>query len=135
MHDYRLTKLFSKPKEGEYVPITFIEFKRTLVGWSPELKKSVYIEREEEKDKLKRVREINVMIAINHLSGKLSSIELTDEEKVRFEEVYDIFLRKGGQLMYSRKKVGAKNVSFFELQEIENMIAESPEKYLLSDKI
>ncbi len=135
MYDYRLTKLFSKPKEGEYVPITFIEFKRTLVGWSPELKKSVYIEKEEEKDKLKRVREINVMIAINHLSGKLSSIELTDEEKVQFEEVYDLFLRKGGQLMYSRKKVGTKNISFFELQEVENRIAESPGKYLLSEKI
>ncbi len=135
MYDYRLTKLFSKPKEGEYVPITFIEFKRTLVGWSPELKKSVYIEREEEKDKLKRVREINVMIAINHLSGKLSSIELTDEEKAQFEEVYDLFLRKGGQLMYSRKKVGAKNISFFELQEAENRIAEGPGKYLLSEKM
>ncbi len=134
MYDYRLTKLFSKPKEGEYVPITFIEFKRTLVGWSPELKKSVYIEREEENDKLKRVREINVMIAINHLSGKLSSIELTDEEKVQFEEVYDIFLRKGGQLMYSRKKVGAKNISFFELK-VENRIAEGSGKYLLSEKI
>ena len=135
MYDYRLTKVFSKPKEGEYVPITFIEFKRTFVGWSPELKKSVYIEREEEKDKLKRVREINVMIAINHLSGKLSSIELTDEEKVQFEEVYDIFLRKGGQLMYSRKKVGAKNISFFELQEVENRIAEGSGKYLLSEKM
>lgn len=141
MYEYHLTKLFSKPKEGEYVPITFIEFKRTLVGWSPELKKSVYIQREDEdekekeKDKLKRVREINVMIAINHLSGKLSSIELTDEEKVRFEEVYEIFLKKGGQLMYSRKKVGAKNVSFFELQEVKGKIAESPGKYLLSEKI
>jgi hypothetical protein len=135
MYDYHLTKLFSKPKEGEYVPITFIDFKHTFVGWSPELKKSVYIEREEEKDKLKRVREINVMIAINHLSGKLSSIELTDEEKVQFEEVYNIFLRKGGKLMYSRKKVGAKTISFFELKEVENTIAESPGKYLLSEKI
>src|SRR3990170_8195210 len=125
MYDYRLTKVFSKPKEGEYVPITFIEFKRTLVGWSPELKKSVYIEIEEEKVKLKRVRETNVMIAINHLSGKLSSIELTDEEKAQFEEVYEVFLRNGGQLMYSRKKVGAKNISFFEVQDTENRVAES----------
>src|SRR3972149_7790809 len=135
MYDYRLTKLFSKPKEGEYVPITFIEFKRTFVGWSPELKKSVYIEREEEKDKLKRVREINVMIAINHLSGKLSSIELTDDEKAQFEEVYDLFLREGGQLMYSRKKVGARTISFFELKDAENRVEESPGKYLLSDRI
>ncbi len=135
MHEYRLTKLFSKPKEGEFVPITFIEFKRALVGWSPEQKKSVYIEKEEEKEKLKRVRETNVMIAINHLSGKLSSIELTDEEKAQFDEVYDLFLREGGQLMYSRKKVGAKTISFFELKESENRVEESPGKYLLSDRI
>ncbi len=75
------------------------------------------------------------MIAINHLSGKLSSIELTDDEKAQFEEVYDLFLRKGGQLMYTRKKVGAKNISFFELREVENRIAESPGKYLLSEKM
>ena len=135
MYEYRLTKLFSKPKEGEFVPITFIEFKRALVGWSPEQKKSVYIEKEEEKEKLKRVRETNVMIAINHLSGKLSSIELTDEEKAQFDEVYDLFLREGGQLMYSRKKVGARTISFFELKDSENRVEESPGKYLLSDRI
>lgn len=135
MYEYRLIKLFSKPKEGEFVPITFIEFKRALVGWSPEQKKSVYIEKEEEKEKLKRVRETNVMIAINHLSGKLSSIELTDEEKAQFDEVYDLFLREGGQLMYSRKKVGARTTSFFEHREAENRVKESPGKYLLSDRI
>jgi len=135
MYEYRLIKLFSKPKEGEFVPITFIEFKRALVGWSPEQKKSVYIEKEEEKEKLKRVRETNVMIAINHLSGKLSSIELTDEEKAQFDEVYDLFLREGGQLMYSRKKVGARTISFFELKDSENRVEESPGKYLLSDRI
>ena len=135
MYEYRLIKLFSKPKEGEFVPITFIEFKRALVGWSPEQKKSVYIEKEEEKEKLKRVRETNVMIAINHLSGKLSSIELTDEEKAQFDEVYDLFLREGGQLMYSRKKVGARTISFFELKGAENRVEESPGKYLLSDRI
>jgi len=135
MYEYRLIKLFSKPKEGEFVPITFIEFKRALVGWSPEQKKSVYIEKEEEKEKLKRVRETNVMIAINHLSGKLSSIELTDEEKAQFDEVYDLFLREGGQLMYSRKKVGARTISFFELKDAENRVEESPGKYLLSDRI
>ncbi len=135
MYEYRLTKLFSKPKEGEFVPITFIEFKRALVGWSPEQKKSVYVEKEEDKEKLKRVRETNVMIAINHLSGKLSSIELTDEEKAQFDEVYDLFLREGGQLMYSRKKVGARTISFFELKDAENRVEESPGKYLLSDRI
>lgn len=135
MDEYHLIKQFSKPKEGEYVPITFIEFKRKLVGWSPELKRSVYIENEEDKAKLKRVREVNLMIAINHLSGKASSIELTDEERAQFEEVYNSFLEKGGQLMYTRKKIGAKTVSFFELHEIDKKVRESSGRSLLSERI
>ena len=135
MEEYHLVKQFSKPKEGEYVPITFIEFKRKLVGWSQELNRSVYIEHEEEKAKLKRVREVNVMVAVNHLSGKTSTIELTDEEKAQFEEVYSAFLEKGGQLMYTRKKVGAKTVSFFELQEVEKRVREAPGKSLLSERM
>ncbi len=135
MDEYHLSKLFSKPEEGEYVPITFVEFRRRLVGWSTELKRSVYVENDEEKVKLKRVREINVMIAINHLSGKLSSIELTDEERAQFEEVYAIFLEKGGQLMYTRKKIGAKKVSVFELRECEKRGNEIPGRSLLSERI
>ena len=135
MDEYHLIKQFSKPREGEFVPVTFIEFKRKLVGWSPELKRSVYIGSEEEKAKLKRVREVNLMIAINHLSGKLSSIELNDEEKAQFEEVYGSFLKKGGQLMYTRKKIGAKNIAFFELQEIEEKVRDKSEKNLLSDML
>lgn len=135
MDEYHLSKLFSKPKEGEYVPITFVEFRKKLVGWSTELKRSVYVENEEEREKLKRVREVNVMMAINHISGKMSSIELTDEEKAHFEELYSLFLKKGGQLMYTRKKVGAKTISFFELRENEKKGTETPGKSLLSERI
>ena len=135
MKDDHLSKLFSKPEEGEYVPLTFIEFKRRLVGWSPELKRSVYVEKDEDKEKLKRIREVNVMTAINHFSGRMSSIELTDEEKLQFEDVYSDFLKKGGQLMYTRKKVGAKTVSFFELRETEKRAIDIPGKSLLSDRM
>ncbi len=135
MDEYHLSKLFSKPQEGEYVPITFVEFRRRLVGWSTELKRSVYVEKEEDKAKLKRVREVNVMIAINHISGKLSSIELTDDERVQFEGVHALFLEKGGQLMYTRKKHGAKTLSVFELRENENRSTETPGRSLLSERI
>jgi len=135
MNEYHLSKQFSKPEDGEFVPITFIEFKRKTVCWSNELKISVYIENEGEKAKLKRVREVNLMIAINHLSGKTSSIELTDEEKAQFEEVYSSFLKKGGMLMYTRKKIGAKNVSFFELKEAQNKVIDAPRKNLLSEML
>lgn len=135
MDEYHLSKLFSKPEEGEYVPITFMEFRRRLVGWSTEHKRSVYVENEEEKSTLKRVREVNVMIAINHISGKLSSIELTDGERAQFEEVYALFLQKGGQLMYTRKKIGARTVSVFELREDKKKGTEIPERSLLSERI
>lgn len=135
MNEYRLIKKFSKPAEGEYVPITFIEFRRKLIGWSPELKRSIYIDKDEDKTKLKRVREINVMIAINHLSGKTSSIELTDEDRKQFEEVYASLLEKGGQLIYTRKKIGGKTVSFFEIQELGRKVKDLSEKSLLSDRI
>ena len=135
MNEYRLIKKFSKPAEGEYVPITFIEFRRKLIGWSPELKRSIYIDKDEDKTKLKRLREINVMIAINHLSGKTSSIELTDEDRKQFEEVYASLLEKGGQLIYTRKKIGGKTVSFFEIQELGRKVKDLSEKSLLSDRI
>lgn len=135
MNEYHLIKQFSKPKEGEYVPITFIEFTRKLVGWSPELKRSVYIGEDSEAEKLKRVREVNLMIAINHLSGNTSSIEITDEEMAQFEEVYNSFIGKGGQLMYTRKKAGNKTVSFFEVHDTGRKTAEAPGKYMLSDRM
>lgn len=134
-NDYHLIKQFSKPKEGEYVPITFIEFKRKLVGWSPELRRSVYIEKDEDKEKLKRVREVNVLIAVNHLSGNVSSIELSDEEKAQFEEVYNSFLEKGGQMMYTRKKIGGRTISFFEIRGADRAVIDKPGKSLLSDRI
>jgi len=134
MDDIHLLRLFLKPKEGEFVPITFIEFKRKLVGWSPELKRSVFIEHEDEKEKLKRIREVNLMSVINHLSGKLSTIELTDEEKVNFEEVYGSYLKKGGQLLYTRQKNGARMISIFEVRKEGRRIKAQVEKSVLSDR-
>ncbi len=134
MDDIHLLRLFLKPKEGEFVPITFIEFKRKLVGWSPELKRSIFIESEDEKEKLKRVREVNLMSVINHLSGKLSTIELTDEEKTSFEEVYSTYLKKGGQLLYTRKKRGSRMTSYFEVRDEGKKKMEPVEKSVLSDR-
>jgi hypothetical protein len=134
MDELHLLRLFLKPAEGEYVPITFIEFKRKLVGWSPELKRSVFIENEEEKDKLKRVREVNLMSVINHLSGKLSSIELNDEEKAHFEEVYGSYLKNGGKLLYMRKRSGSRIISCFEVRGEGKKRTEPVEKSVLSDR-
>jgi hypothetical protein len=115
---YRLVKHFAKPEHGEYVPIGFIEITTETVAWSPKLKQSIYITPNmPDSGELKRIREVNVLKVINQLSGNISTIELTDEEKEQFENVYKLYQEKGGQILFSRKKVGKKTLSFFELTE------------------
>jgi hypothetical protein len=116
--NYRLVKHFTKPEPGEFVPIEFIEMTREIVAWSPKLKQSIYVIPDmPDAGELKRVREVNVLTVVNQLSGSISTIELTDEEKDQFENVYKAYQEKGGQILFSRKKVGRKTVSFFELSE------------------
>jgi hypothetical protein len=116
--NYRLVKHFTKPEPGEFVPIEFIEMTREIVAWSPKLKQSIYVTPDmPDAGELKRVREVNVLRVVNQLSGSISTIELTDEEKDQFEKVYEEYQKKGGQILFSRKKVGRKTVSFFELSE------------------
>jgi hypothetical protein len=116
--NYRLVKHFIKPEPGEFVPIKFIEMIRETVAWSPKLNQSIYVTPDvPDAGELKRVREVNVLMVVNHLSGSISTIELTDEEKDQFEIVYKAYQEKGGQILFSRKKVGRKTVSFFELSE------------------
>jgi hypothetical protein len=116
--NYRLVKHFTKPEPGEYVPIRFIEMTEEMVAWSPKLNQSIYVTPDmPDAGGLKRVREVNVLTVVNQLSGSISTIELTDEEKDQFENVYKAYQEKGGQILFSRKKAGRKTVSFFELSE------------------
>lgn len=134
--EYRLIKYFVKPEVGEYIPIEFIEMKREKLAWSPQMKQSVYVTDEmPEISGLKRVREVNVLKVINHLSGGIATIELDDEEKGQFEGVYKEYLEKGGQILFSRKKVGRKTVSFFELSAYKDRKKESVKSTLLSEKL
>jgi len=136
---YRLVKHFTKPEPGEYVPINFIEITRETVAWSPRLNQSVYVTPQmQEQDKLKRVRDINVLTVLNQLSGAISTIELSDEEKTQFEEVYKTFMEKGGLILFTRKKEGRKTVSFFELSENKHEDREKEievKSMLLSEKL
>nr|WAH99807.1 MAG: hypothetical protein OI716_00165 [Candidatus Methanoperedens sp.] len=121
---YRLVKHFAKPEPGEYVPIGFIEMTKETVAWSPKLKQSIYVTPDmPDAGELKRIREVNVLRVVNKISVNISTIELTDEEKEQFENVYKAYQEKGGQILFSRKKMGRKTVSFFELSE------EKEEKY------
>ncbi len=137
---YRLVKHFTKPEPGEYVPIEFIEMTRETVAWSPKLKQSIYVTPDmPDVGELKRVCEVNVLRVVNQLSGGISTIELTDEEKGQFEDVYKAYQEKGGQILFSRKKVGRKIVSFFELKERKKDMDRTKEaevkNMLLSEKL
>ncbi len=117
---YRLVKHFTKPEPGEYVPINFIEMTRETIAWSPKLNQSIYVipqMQDQDAGELKRVREINVLTVLNQLSGTISTIELSDEEKEQFQKVYETYMEKSGQILFTRKKEGRKTVSFFELRE------------------
>ncbi|KCZ71464.1 hypothetical protein ANME2D_02194 [Candidatus Methanoperedens nitroreducens] len=134
---YHLIKHFVKPEPGEYVPIEFIEITKKTVAWSPRLKQSVYVTDDmQDADKLKRVREINVLKAINQLSGNITTIELNDEEKEQFEDVYKAYMERGGQILFSRRRAGKRTVSFFELMEGKDRKKEvAVNSMLLSDKL
>ncbi len=112
---------------------------RETVAWSPKLNQSLYVTpqmQEQDAGELKRVRDINVLTVLNQLSGTISTIELNDEEKEQFEEVYKTYLEKGGQILFTRKKEGKKTVSFFELAEDKNKRKEVEVKsMLLSEKL
>lgn len=133
---YHLIKHFTKPEPGEYVPITFIELTRETIAWSPRLKQSVYITPHmEDAGELKRIREINVLTVLNQLSGTISTIELNDEEKAQFEEVYKTYMEKGGQILFTRKKEARKIVSFFELTEDKDRKKIEVKSMLLSERL
>ncbi len=132
---YHLIKHFAKPEPGEYVPIIFIELIRETIAWSPRLKQSVYVTPDmEDAGDLKRVREINVLTVLNQLSGTISTIELNDEEKAQFEEVYKAYMEKGGQILFKRKKEARKIVSFFELAEDKDRKKIEVKSMLLSER-
>lgn len=133
MTEYRLRKHYIKPAEGEFVPIVFVERTRRTVGWSPRLRKSVYVDGDTAD--LKRVREVNVLKVINMLSGHISEIELTDEELVRFDEVYAESQERGGQMFYTRKKKDRGTIAFFELRESGKKEMTEVHRALLSDRL
>jgi hypothetical protein len=103
--NYRLVKHFTKPEPGEFVPIEFIEMTRKIVAWSPKLKQSIYVTPDmPDAGELKRVREVNVLTVLNQLSGSISTIELTDEDKDQFENVHKAYQEKVGKEEKDRKK-------------------------------
>ncbi|MCL7410685.1 MAG: hypothetical protein P1P69_05000 [Methanosarcinaceae archaeon] len=111
-----LTGYFLKPCEGEEIPINFIDLEDKIAGWSPELKRTLYVEDIEDTEELKRVRDVTLLKVYNWLGDGESVIELSDPERMQFEDVMNEFVKTGGEIRYTRKKINGKMVNMFRLE-------------------
>ncbi len=111
-----LKRFFPRPKENEEIPVHLIDMQKKLAGWSPGLKRSVYVDDFKDTEDLKRVREVTVLRVYNWLSDGESLIELSEMERSQFEEVVDMFIKHGGEIRYTRIKNGGRLVNYFRLE-------------------
>ena len=111
-----MKKKYSKPSEGELLEITILDVEKRTIGWSPGLKRSVYIDestQQEVIEELKRIREAKVVTAYDQMNDKTLFIELDELEHEQFNKIYDQYLEASGQVFYTRKKEGRKMRSVF----------------------
>jgi len=112
-----LARLFPRPEEDEAFPIQFIDMKEKLAGWSPQLKRSVYVDDFKDTEELKRVREVTLIKVYNWILDGESLIELSDMEKIQFEEIMDTFIKHGGEILFTRKRISGRFVNYFILDD------------------
>jgi hypothetical protein len=112
-----LARLFPKPEEDEVIPIQFIDMQEKLAGWSPQLKRSVYVDDFKDTEELKRVREVTLLKVYNWILDGESLIELSDMEKIQFEEIMDTFIKHGGEILFTRKRISGRFVNYFILDD------------------
>jgi len=123
----RLTKLYPKPLEGEEIPVTVLEVEVGQIGWSPQEKKSVYVDESADVGTLKRVRKVNRVRVFNWLSGGEGQIELSDEEMEPLRVLLET--KNGEQLIYTRVKVKGKLKPRFTLA------SSDPPRWILSERL
>ena len=111
-----LTAYFPKPCEGEEIPIYFIDLEEKIAGWSPELKRTIYVDDIADTEELKRVRDVTLLKVYNWFSDSEGIIELSESERIQFEDVMDELVKNGGEIRYIRKKIGGKTIKLFRLE-------------------
>lgn len=111
-----LTAYFPTPCEGEEIPIYFIDLEEKIAGWSPELKRTIYVDDIVDTEKLKRVRDVTLLKVYNWFSDSEGIIELSESERMQFEDVMDELVKNGGEIRYIRKKIGGKTIKLFRLE-------------------
>jgi len=110
-----LSLLYPRPHEGEEIPVQFIDMEKKIAAWSPEIRKTLYFDAFEQAEGLKRIREVFVLRVYNWYRDGQSIIELTNEERMQFEDIFNKFLLYRGEIMYRRKKEGRRYKNYFVL--------------------
>lgn len=122
-----MTSIYPKPAEGEEIPISFLLTENRKIGWSPQEKKSVYIDEDTDINSLKRIRNAHLVKVFNWISGRESIIELSDQEIDAFKDILNSEDEES-LLIYSRVKVKGKLKSQFSRAK-----SEEPRRRLLSE--
>jgi hypothetical protein len=125
---------YPRPEPGEKIPIQVLNFTRVFAAWAPQLKRTFYFEKLPESDGLKRVREVMLLQVYDWGAGREGLIELNDSEFKQFMEIYEAFLEKLGEILYTRHKKGRKTENIFELKESTYVVREV-RKGPFSDKL
>ena len=111
-----LTAYFPIPCEGEEIPIHFIDVEEKIAGWSPELKRTIYVDDIADTEELKRVRDVTLLKVYNWFSDSEGIIELSESERIQFESVMEELVKYGGEIRYTRRKIDGKLVKVFRLE-------------------
>jgi hypothetical protein len=111
----RLSAYRPRPREGEEIPVQFLDLEKKIAAWSPELRHTVYADDPEEVSHLKRIREVFLLRVFSWYRDGEAFIELDNEERMRFEDVLHEFLLYGGEILYFRKKEGRRYTNHFRL--------------------
>lgn len=115
----------------DWSPITVLNIEKRKLGWSPRLKKNVQIDDSSDAagtSELKRIREVDVVIAYDQRRDRTVFIELKDSEKAGFDKIYRKYLEAGGQIMYARRKEGRSTYNVFVLDEMSRGDLDVPDK-------
>jgi len=129
-----LSLLYPRPREGEEIPVQFIDMEKKIAAWSPEIRKTLYFDAFEQAEGLKRIREVFVLRVYNWYRDGQSIIELTNEERMQFEDIFNKFLLYRGEIMYRRKKEGRRYKNYFVLVD-DSYSKKSVNEWLLAERL
>ncbi|AEH60995.1 conserved hypothetical protein [Methanosalsum zhilinae DSM 4017] len=129
-----LKKYYPKPDENEEIPIQVLGRENKIAGWSPELRKTLYLDDPEKAEGLKRIREITLLKVYNWYSNRESLIELSNKENSQLEHILEKFSQDGGEIRYTRKKIKKRMINYFRLEK-SSIPYRKIERKILADKL